>query len=680
MFRLYGPPMRFHSPIYKTRQLPEFLSGRVSFLFGKWQPFLIALGYSLTSLATIHSLAAESPDPPTIEKIHAARADQQFGPAAEMLLQLDETSQADLSLEFVLLVHEAKGHLSPEQVDALLSGAVQCLRRSNPTPETLSQRLLIRTFAATHFVDQKNHEMAAAILIDALAESDSEDSPEPSQREKQLVQLAMKVAWPEINAGRLRNAETLYGAISDLATRDAWRDVIGDDHALAVLGLAWATAMQPDRTEQASRRLLQFTDTFPSHADAPRAAAMRIHCLQQLGDENQHADAVVDFLKRWPTHKIASQVVLQTLTSDALATDSPASAALTESLQEWIIMEDDPAQWPTELASRALLLVGEKLPPPRFDTLLRRLASQDHAGHETAMLLHESVQSGRAAIAEQIAATLISGDLNEATKMSREAACRWAGRTRRWSMLALAAESTDLSKPDDHRTPHVDRLFAEALTQTGQHAKAAQWWAHLVDRRDISDFATLLRCAETAVADADIAEASRRLDRVRRALEVSDSQQNAVRSALVDLLTADLAVRKADFHQARSLFESVVRSPAATPALRARAQWMIGETYFMQHQYDLAIDGYRKVEGLDAGGPFVAASLVQAGKSFEQLGLTREAGDCYSALLGRFADSSYAIEARRRMASLPTSRHGNVNSRQGSEARDAPPESSRLRR
>ena len=104
----------------------------------------------------------------------------------------------------------------------------------------------------------------------------------------------------------------------------------------------------------------------------------------------------------------------------------------------------------------------------------------------------------------------------------------------------------------------------------------------------------------------------------------------------------------------------MVRSSDSPPVLRARAQWEIGESFFMQRKFQEAIESYRKVEGLCTDGPHIAASLVQAGKSFEQLGLTRQAGDCYSALLVRFADSPHADEARRRMAALPGRRGGDA--------------------
>jgi TolA-binding protein len=96
----------------------------------------------------------------------------------------------------------------------------------------------------------------------------------------------------------------------------------------------------------------------------------------------------------------------------------------------------------------------------------------------------------------------------------------------------------------------------------------------------------------------------------------------------------------------------VVRSQDSEAGLRGRAQWLIGETHFLQQDFAGAIEAYRRVEGIDPGGMWVSASLIQAGKSFEQLGRTREAAVCYGNLLGRFANTPHADLARRRLAAI----------------------------
>ena len=117
--------------------------------------------------------------------------------------------------------------------------------------------------------------------------------------------------------------------------------------------------------------------------------------------------------------------------------------------------------------------------------------------------------------------------------------------------------------------------------------------------------------------------------------------------------------------KARSLLEQVIRSAETEASLRGRAQWLIGETYYLQREFVQAIEAYRRVEGIDPGGIWVSASLVQAGKSFEQLGRTRDAAVCYGILLSRFADTSHAQIARRRLAAIAPHAHPTkVNSSQ----------------
>jgi TolA-binding protein len=118
------------------------------------------------------------------------------------------------------------------------------------------------------------------------------------------------------------------------------------------------------------------------------------------------------------------------------------------------------------------------------------------------------------------------------------------------------------------------------------------------------------------------------------------------------MLESEVAIRRSDFDQARSLLEQVVRSTDAAGGLRGRAQWLIGETWYMQRKFTKAIDSYRKVEQIDTSGRWVAASFLQAGKSFEQMGRTKEATLCYGTLLSRFADTEYAVPAQRRLAAM----------------------------
>jgi TolA-binding protein len=231
-------------------------------------------------------------------------------------------------------------------------------------------------------------------------------------------------------------------------------------------------------------------------------------------------------------------------------------------------------------------------------------------------------------------------------------ACRWAGLTGRWSMLAMVADQMrPITQAGDHvadpQRLAVDRLLAESLMQTRRSKDALAWWNAIIDVQGADDFATLLRGAEAAVAHGTVDLAVARLDQAKRA-----AGDDPFQLSLIQLLEAELAIRKARLDEARDLLSAIVRSGECAEQLRPRAQWLIGETYFLQSQYAEAIDAYRRVDVLDAEGEWAAAALLQAGKAFEKLLRSREAATCYTALLSRFGDSPHASQARTRLAQL----------------------------
>lgn len=463
--------------------------------------------------------------------------------------------------------------------------------------------------------------------------------------------------------------------------------------------------------EVAAQRLMRFVDQFPQHPDAAGSAAMRVYCFSKCLGQPSRSDqssvqerlnvSIDEYLHRWPEHSTAVSVVkiglgqasveenAENLGIDQLGDleSQPNGQSIRDSIRAWISRPAAAKSWPVRFAGQVLLVAGDLMPPDSFESAVARIAVEDDSGQVTADLLAQLVESGRASLARKVAAQAIgvSGEASESGEASApqavDAACRWAARGGHWSMLAEQAKRAAVSEdrlkaiagvpPASH-----SRLFAESLTRTGQPKDAYRWWSHLVDQSDAVDFTTLLRCAESAVAVASVSEARMRLEQLRRSIESQpasnrsgaiigsegadvnspgsgSSQSSRPQSFWCDLLEGDLAIRSVQFSQARSRFQAVIRSATAPAAVQGRAQWMIGETYFMQKQYSDAINAYRKVDGIDANGSFVAASLVQAGKSFEQLGRTREAGICYRTLISRFANSSYATEAKRRMTALP---------------------------
>lgn len=214
-------------------------------------------------------------------------------------------------------------------------------------------------------------------------------------------------------------------------------------------------------------------------------------------------------------------------------------------------------------------------------------------------------------------------------------------------MLALAADELGPPEQSSGRSIAIDRMLAESLMQTQRPVDAMPWWAWLIDQGGASDFATLLRGAETAVAHGDIETATKRVDAATLA-----AGSEPFHRALSTMLAAELAIRRASFDEARDRLNEIVRASEPSPSLRPRAQWLIGETYFMQQKYADAIDAYRRVDSMDEAGQWAPAALLQAGKAFEKLGRAREATVCYTALITRFRDWPHSGIAQSRLAAL----------------------------
>jgi tetratricopeptide (TPR) repeat protein len=488
---------------------------------------------------------------------------------------------------------------------------------------------MVRLAASSLLARTGKHQVALAALEPVF-----EPASKASESQRKLAtQLCLYIGSEALSAGKPELADRAYS----LAAAHAEENV----RPTALLGAAWATAMQKTKPAAAAERLAGFVESYPQHADAARAAALQVTCLRQA-KLNEEADAALaDLLDRWPASTAAAQLVAQYRPEQQIPLQ----------IESWLLAraaKEDLSGFSPVTTATGLLAAARTDSEDAWNTFAGHLAATDELGGATSDVLQKLSQWELNAYAQRLTASLIAPKPDApAHAANREAACRWAGRNELWSMLALAAESSDPETDEPTRTPAIERLFAEALMQSGRPEDAQAWWNHLVDVHQVKDFPTLIRCAETATSLSDIQQADERIKTARAA--AGDHQ---ARLALVDMLEADLDIRRLEFDRARTTLEGVVQSSQSVASLRGRAQWMIGETYFLQEKFVDAIEAYRRVEGIDPQGPWVAVALVQAGKSFEQLGRTREASVCYSTLVSRYADSQHASVARRRLAEI----------------------------
>jgi TolA-binding protein len=107
---------------------------------------------------------------------------------------------------------------------------------------------------------------------------------------------------------------------------------------------------------------------------------------------------------------------------------------------------------------------------------------------------------------------------------------------------------------------------------------------------------------------------------------------------------------RGEFDEARAAYQKVIRSETGGKTeTAAMAQWMIGESYFHQKNYETALREYLRLEILYAYPTWQAGALLQAGKCSEQLGQWKQAADLYQRLVKEFPQSDFVEEARKRL-------------------------------
>ena len=566
-------------------------------------------------------------------------------------LTADTTPDEDLTFALARLARGLQTSGQTKQAAEFYQLAVTASESPLASKLSDSDKVLVRLAASEVMVQSQNISQAISTLepifgshstsIDSVETAVQLDSDIPAiaftqQQKKIAVWVLLRAGSASLSRGAYLNASTAYAIALTHADEE--------QRPLALLGDAWATAVRNERSADAVRKLANFVDQYPDHKDAPNAARGCAQCLKKLGRDADSTAMLSDLLSRWPDSSAAAAVV---------RTHCGLSPALVpNAVKHWIMAKanaNDLESFDTSTTMLGLIIASETSELVAWSNLSEHLALTDITGQTTSDTLRNLQTQKRESDAEQLAVNLISSDSDRnICPAAREAACRWAGRTARWSMLAIASETEDLNTTDPTRTLAIERLFAEALTQTGQTQQAYAWWVHLADVRSADDFRILIRCAETETAfgnDADKAE--ERIATARKA-----AGDNPASISLVKMLESELAIRRSNFDGARRILEQVVRSAETAAQLRGRAQWLIGETFYMQRRYKDAIEAYRKVEAMDTTGTWVAASYLQAGKSFEQMGRAKEATLCYGAILSRFANTSYAAPATNRMAAL----------------------------
>jgi len=485
----------------------------------------------------------------------------------------------------------------------------------------------------------KSHQAASRIdqAIDVLQRATTVESVNVAS--PQLAEAALALGSTCLELKNASAAKFAYQAYLRIAPE-------GPKTVDATLGEAWAAALGSETPEIASEKLLSFAKQFPQHRDAPHSLRASASCLDQANQAEQAERIRQQLFETYPESD-ASIALLDWYAQSG----RPWPPMVREIWKARLNSENLPA---SQIQVHQLVYVLTESLSSSDDQLWQAtvawLVARDADGHQTEQILILSESKKQDSLAEHLSVDLIAraeGTADRESPAASESACRWAGKNERWTMLALAADELGPPSESSRRSMSIDRILAESLMQTQRPAKAMPWWDWLIDHRQSDDFATLLRGAETSVAYGEIDVATKRIEVARKA-----AGDVAFHRELTRLLTAELSIRRARFDEARETLLEIVRASDGSPALRPRAQWLVGETYFLQQRFADAIDAYRQVDSMDQAGQWAPAALLQAGKAFEKLGRSREAATCYTALLTRFRDWPHVTTAQTRLAAL----------------------------
>jgi len=179
----------------------------------------------------------------------------------------------------------------------------------------------------------------------------------------------------------------------------------------------------------------------------------------------------------------------------------------------------------------------------------------------------------------------------------------------------------------DLAQPILDRLENSAATQS------AAWLAMVPLRR-----------AQLAARNKDWAMAG------EIAATIADRFPEFALQYEADYLIGRCLSREARFSEARAQFQKAIDSPTGSGTETAAiAQWMIGESYFHQKNYQEALRAYHRVEALFPYPRWQAAALLQAAKCRELLNQPMQAVLLYEQVVNDYADTMFAEDARARL-------------------------------
>ena len=437
-------------------------------------------------------------------------------------------------------------------------------------------------------------------------------------------------------------AETLFAEL-------AQDDQPPQHAARGLAGLAWLQGQRADGVEQSAATFQRLLQQYP---DSPLVAETAVLCGQSL-EKAGHATTALEMYQvvvdRYRSSPHASAAMLSAARiHDQLQQDGDAETLL----RTWLEAFPAADQRDAALYQLAWVLVDQgrdEEADPVFEQLRSEYRGSRFWADATYRLAERAVRAADLSGADALAAAIVDdasqgrmtsyalflrGQL-AATAQRWEDVLRWMGR-----LLAEYPDS-DLKLPAEY-------WLAESHYRLRHYAQAGTLFDQLepltVGRTDAWLAMIPLRRAQIR------AHAGQWNEAYEIARPLAERFPDFSQLHEVDYLLGRYFMNRAELENAREAYQSaVVSATGAKTETAAMAQWMIGETYFMQREFSQAIKAYHRVEVLHSYPQWQAAALLQAGKCHEMLGQWDEATKLYSQILKVYPATRVAEKATLRL-------------------------------
>jgi TolA-binding protein len=449
------------------------------------------------------------------------------------------------------------------------------------------------------------------------------EAPEPLVASR----ARMGLGYTSLESGKPDEAAAAFGAYLAVTPKD--------DPLAPEATLAQARALEAaKKTDEALEAYGQTARNFPRSEEGELAAIARAHLLAELKRPLDAATAYGEFIESHPDYKPNTK---EGAGLDALLAD-----------WGWALVD-------AEKSSEA-----DKV----FSRLLTEFPESHHAADARFNLAESANQAKKYAEVVKLLEPLTAEGASTPPRLIQSALYRLGrtqAETKNWAPSAKALDRLLTEFPETSFLREAKLLRAEvaleqddpqtadtiltALADLPADPKAPEGFALAVRRRKIQTLLGLKKWDEVVkAAESYKAEAAK--DPLLSEVEYARGR------ALQQLGRMD---------DARAAYQAVVDARKGAD-LVARAQFMIGETYYHQENYHEAIRQYLKVDILYDAPPWQAASLLETGKAYERLAQWTDAAESYERLRAKFPSDPSAEKAKERLQAIQEHLKGDAKS------------------